>query len=326
MNPYDIFNLNNEEDFHKVAFEVYHFQRSHNFLYKRFIEALTRYRFSENNPYSIPCLPVELFKAHKVLCINDTPNLVFESSGTTGMEISRHFVVDPDLYKASFVRGFRYFFGDPTDWSFLALLPSYLERQNSSLVYMMKGLMDLSCSPYNGFYLNEYHQVIEKARQALHWKEGKVMLIGVSFALWDLAQCCPEDLRGITLVETGGMKGRRREITRHELHATLKEAFGIENIASEYGMTELFSQAWSMCDGKFRTPPWMRVFLTELEDPFTLAGPGRSGLINIIDLANYWSCSFLATRDIGKCLPDGSFEVLGRHDLADVRGCNLMIS
>ena len=326
MNPYDIFNISSEEQFREAAWQVFHFQRIHNPVYNRFLEALSENRLRNSSTGFFPCMPVEFFKTQRVLCTDDEPALVFESSGTTGMETSRHLVVDADLYRASFTQGFRYFFGDPAEWAFLALLPSYLERQNSSLVYMMKGLMEQSACPYNGFYLNEYRLVIENARQALQWGKGKVMLVGVSFALLDLASCCQEDLRGVTLVETGGMKGRRRELTRQELHSILKEAFGIEQVASEYGMTELLSQAWSLGEGRFRTPPWMRVFLTEPEDPFTLVPMGRTGLINIIDLANYWSCSFLATRDIGRVLPDGSFEVLGRHDIADIRGCNLMVS
>jgi len=326
MNPSDIFGIQDERHFREAALKVFYFQKKQNPVYKRFLEALSASRLSVSEPYAIPCMPVEIFKKHKVLSTNQEPLLVFESSGTTGMETSRHWVWDANLYKASFIEGFRLFWGDPSEWTFLALLPSYLERQNSSLVYMMKGLMEQSNSPYNGFYLNEYRLVMEKARQALRWGQGKVMLVGVSFALLDLAECCPADIGDVVVVETGGMKGRRRELTRQELHDILKEAFGVDQIASEYGMTELLSQAWSRGEGRFRTPPWMRIFLTEPEDPFALVPPGRSGLINIIDLANYWSCSFLATRDIGKFLPDGSFEVLGRHDLADIRGCNLMVN
>ncbi|MGC8864176.1 MAG: acyltransferase [Bacteroidales bacterium] len=325
MNPYQIFDIKQESDFLRIALQVFNFQRLHNPVFRQFLQALQRDNFIPSHPYSIPSLPVEFFKTHKVLCTDEEPALVFESSGTTGMETSRHRVYDPNLYTTSFTEGFRYFWGDPSEWTFLALLPSYLERQDSSLIYMMKGLMEQSPSPFNGFYLNEYTKVIEQAQQALHWGKGKVMLVGVSFALLDLAECCPTDLGGVVIVETGGMKGRRRELTREELHAYLREAFGVGQIASEYGMTELLSQAWSMGEGRFRTPPWMRIFLTEPEDPFALVAPGRTGLINIIDLANYWSCSFLATRDLGRMGPDGSFEVLGRHDIADLRGCNLMV-
>lgn len=325
MNPYQIFNIRQDEDFLKAALQIFHFQRVHNAVYRQFLQALHRSDFNPSHPYSIPCLPVEFLKTHRVMSTDKEPALVFESSGTTGMETSRHRVYDLQLYFTSFTEGFRYFWGDPAEWTFLALLPSYLERQNSSLIYMMKGLMEQSASPFNGFYLNEYQKVIDQARMALHWGKGKVMLVGVSFALLDLAECCPANLQGVTIVETGGMKGRRRELTRQELHALLKDAFGVEQVASEYGMTELLSQAWSMGEGRFRTPPWMRVFLTEPEDPFALVAPGRTGLINIIDLANYWSCSFLATRDLGRMGLDGSFEVLGRHDIADLRGCNLMV-
>lgn len=326
MNPFDFLSIQDEEHFRDLALKVFHFQWNQNPVYKRFLEALSASRLSVSDPYAIPCMPVELFKTHHVLSSHKEPALIFESSGTTGIETSRHWVLDANLYRASFIEGFRFFWGDPKEWTFLALLPSYLERQNSSLVYMMKGLMEQSTSPYNGFYLNEYRLVIDNARQALRWGQGKVMLVGVSFALLDLAECCPADIGDVIVVETGGMKGRRRELTRQELHAILKEAFGVDQIASEYGMTELLSQAWSKREGRFRTPPWMRIYLTEPEDPFAFVPPGRSGLINIIDLANYWSCSFLATRDIGRFLPDGSFEVLGRHDLADIRGCNLMVN
>jgi phenylacetate-coenzyme A ligase PaaK-like adenylate-forming protein len=250
---------------------------------------------------------------------------VFESSGTTGSATSRHYVSDLTVYEMSFQTGFRYFYGEPSDFFFAAMLPSYTERENSSLVYMMNSLIRKSKYRGSGFYNNDPIKLI-KTLERVKQDGQKGILLGVSFALLDLAEKYSNDLSGLTVIETGGMKGRRKEITREELHSTLKAGFNIDTIHSEYGMTELLSQAWSKGEGIYYCPPWMKIFIRDPLDPLTLLEePGRTGGINIIDLANIDSCSFLAANDIGKMHDDGGFEVLGRLDNSDVRGCNLLL-
>jgi phenylacetate-coenzyme A ligase PaaK-like adenylate-forming protein len=251
-------------------------------------------------------------------------NTIFTSSGTTGQSTSKHYVTDIELYKKSYLKGFEYFYGSISDYCILALLPSYLERKGSSLIYMIDDLIKKSNHPESGFYLYQIDVLAEKLKK-LDSKGEKVLLIGVSFALLDLVEKHQLQLKNTVVMETGGMKGRRKELIREELHGALKKGFGVERIHSEYGMTELLSQAYSHGNGIFKTPPWMKILIRDTEDPLTFLPYGKSGGINVVDLANMNSCSFIATQDLGKKYADESFEILGRFDHSDIRGCNLMI-
>ncbi len=271
-----------------------------------------------------PFLPVRFFKTHRVLREGLSAHKVFRSSGTSGVEDrAHHYIADPELYDRSWYHGFQERYGDPSYYRILALLPSYADREDASLVHMVQGLMDKSGHRENGFFLNEHRELAQRLRE-LEDRELPSLLIGVSFALLDLAAYHPMPLRHCTVMETGGMKGRRKEMVREELHAHLKKAFGLERVHSEYGMTEMLSQAYADGDGIFRPPPWLKVLAREIEDPFHILPPGRAGALNVIDLANRDSCAFLALDDLGRVFEDGSFEVLGRVDGSDVRGCNLM--
>ena len=272
----------------------------------------------------IPFLPVEFFKKHKVVTGKYKAELIFESSGTTGENTSKHYICDLNLYKRSFTNTFRLFYGDPSGYCILALLPSYLERGNSSLVYMANELIRLSGHPDSGFYLDNLDELVKRIRD-LEASGQRVLLLGVSFALADMAEKFQLDLRNTIVMETGGMKGKRKEITREELHGSLKKGFGIPAVHSEYGMTELLSQAYSKNHGIFRCPPWMRVMIRDPYDPLSALSRDSSGGINIIDLANILSCSFIVTQDIGKLNAGGGFEVIGRFDHSHIRGCNLMV-
>ena len=272
----------------------------------------------------IPFLPISLFKRHQVGVLTAPPEAVFLSSGTTGMERSQHLVASLALYDQSLFHCFEEFFGKPEEYCILALLPSYLERSNSSLVYMTQKLMKKSGHPSGGFYLDRLTS-LSKVLKKNSEKGIKTLLIGVTFALLELAEKHPQELQNCIIMETGGMIGKRREMPREEIHALLKSAFGLESIASEYGMTELLSQAYSLGNGVFRTPPWMRVYVREATDPLAVKERGK-GALNVIDLANMHSCPFIATQDLGHIHQDHSFEVLGRMDDAEVRGCNLMVS
>jgi hypothetical protein len=240
------------------------------------------------------------------------------------MQSSCHLVKETALYEKSFTEGFRSFYGSPDEYCFLALLPSYLERKDSSLIYMLQALMQQSRHPENGFYLDDYQQLSRKL-QDLEQTGQKTLLWGVSYALLDFSEQYPIPLKNTMVIETGGMKGKRREMLRNELHEILCQRFDLEHIHSEYGMAELFSQAYSKSNGIFQTPPWMRVMMRQPDDPLTYAPTGKKGGINIIDLANIHSCSFIATQDLGTLIPDGTFEISGRFDTADLRGCNLMV-
>lgn len=252
------------------------------------------------------------------------PQQIFTSSGTTGMETSKHFVRALDLYTKSFRKGFEHFFGPVTNICVLALLPAYLERTGSSLVYMANDFISQSRHPLSGFYLDNLSNLSENLKK-LEKQNRPTVLLGVSFALLDLIEQFPQKLHNTIVMETGGMKGRRKELTRDELHSILKSGFGLDKIHSEYGMTELLSQAYSKGDGLFNCPPWMQVLIREQADPMSYAPAGKTGGINIIDLANIDSCSFIATSDLGRLHTNGNFEVLGRFDSSDVRGCNLMV-
>lgn len=323
--------------FEAVALEVFRFQYVNNPLYATFTDTLRVNPEEVNSLLQIPFLPISFFKSHSVCSTAFEPEAIFESSGTTGSVNSKHFIKNIDIYRQSFLKGFNQFYGDPADWCIIGLLPSYLERKNSSLVYMVDELVRRSAHEHSGFYLNEFeklHQVL----QQLEAKQQKTLLIGVTFALLDFAEHYPLPLKYTTVMETGGMKGRREEITRQEVHAILKTAFQLPAIHSEYGMTELLAQAYSKGEGAFTCPPWMKVLVREEDDPLTIqrevvhAGYGNSrprgvnGILNIIDLANIYSCSFIATDDAGKLYPGGNFEVTGRTDNSDLRGCSLMVA
>lgn len=321
----DIFRIDNEDEFNRAALEVFRFQYDHNGVYRRFCDALGKKPSPSGSYQDIPFMPIEFFKQHKILSVAHTPDLVFSSSGTTGMQTSSHYVHKPALYIRSFMESFRMFMGEPSDYHILALLPGYLERQGSSLIYMVNHLIEESRSNHSGFYLHDVEGLVQKVK-ALHDDPRKVLLLGVSFALMDMADRYRVEHPRLLVMETGGMKGRRKEMIRSELHQALCQAFGVKRICSEYGMTELLSQAWSLGDGVFVCPPWMRVLARDVNDPLSRAARGASGGLSVIDLANLYSCSFIATQDLMKELPGQSFEVLGRFDSSDIRGCNLMIA
>jgi len=320
----NIFRIKSETDFTVRALEIFHFQYRNNTVYHKFVEELGVDAAAIKNYREIPFLPIEFFKTHKIVCGDFEPAAVFQSSGTTGMVTSHHFVKNIGLYKQSMTRGFELFFGNPEKYVFLALLPSYLERTGSSLVYMANRLIHLSRDENSGFYLNDYRKLATLLNK-LKKQKKKVILLGVTYALLDLAEQFPIHFPELILMETGGMKGKRREMIRKELHSILRTGFGVENIYSEYGMTELLSQAYSKGRGVFATPPWMKVLIRDINDPLSLIPNGKSGGINVIDLANIHSCSFIATQDLGKLHTTSDFEVLGRFDNSDVRGCNLMV-
>ena len=316
-----IFNVE-KEGFEALALEIFHFQYKNNLVYKAYVDVLLSDIAAIDSINKIPFLPVRFFKSQKVTTTEFKPQTVFESSGTTGSVNSRHFIKDLLLYEESFMKGFELFYGSIKDYCIVGLLPSYLERDNSSLVYMVNKLIERSEHPQSGFYLDEYEKLASLIID-LEKKQQKTLLIGVTFALLDFAEQFPMSLQYTTILETGGMKGRRKEMIREELHGTLESAFKVPSIHSEYGMTELLSQAYSKGDGIFNTPPWMKILVRDEEDPLLVKKTG-SGIINIIDLANIYSCSFIATDDAGKIYDDNSFEVLGRVDGSDLRGCSLM--
>jgi hypothetical protein len=320
--------FDNNADFGDLACTLFRHQYEDNSLYRRYVELLGIDPATVTRWSRIPFLPISFFKTHQVKTGAFTPRLVFESSRTTGAAPSRHLVADPSLYERSFREAFRLFYGPPEDYVILGLLPGYLERRHASLVYMVNGLNGLSGRPENGFYLREHARLSELLGE-LERRGQKTLLIGVTFALLDFAEACPQRLSRTVIMETGGMKGRREEWTRDQVHAFLCERLGVETVHSEYGMTELLSQAYSSGGGLYRCPPWMKVVLREETDPLELVAPPAEsgtarGLINVIDLANIHSCAFIATDDIGRLHGDGSFEVLGRRDHSEMRGCSLL--
>ncbi len=318
-----IFDIQTASDFEEAALRVFRHQYVNNSVYQRFCNLLGVSKTSVGASSEIPHLPIEFFKTKKVLSSTHDSPYVFGSSGTTGSVVSKHYVSNILLYEQSFAATFRQFYGPPSSYTILALLPNYLERQDSSLVYMVKSLIENSESPDSGFYLHDMDRLATTLKKAD--KEGqKIVLIGVSFALLDLIEAYQFDLNNTIVMETGGMKGRRKELIRSELHDILQRGFGVSCVHSEYGMTELLSQAYSKEDGVFRCPPWMRISTRDTEDPMTVGRVSKTGGINVIDLANYHSCSFIATQDLGSVQQDGSFEILGRFDHSDIRGCNLM--
>lgn len=314
--------------FDDLAWKIFEYQSEGTLAYKSYLNALgAAYAHPAGVSYP-PFLPIELFKSRQVRYGTFQEQALFESSGTTGQITSHHYIKDLGLYEQSFTLGFERRYGSASSYAILGLLPSYLERSHSSLVYMVEGLMRLSGHPKNGFYLYDFEELRRTILQ-LEAEGQPTLLVGVTFALLDFSDFAPMNLTHTVVMETGGMKGRREEWTRQQVHAQLKAAFGLSGVHSEYGMTELLSQAYSSAEGRYQCPPWMRVLLRDENDPFLLSDSRdldqpRTGLINIIDLANLYSCSFIATEDIGRLHPDGSFEVLGRMDNSALRGCSLM--
>lgn len=319
-----VFKIESEVDFQRMALQVFEFQYNHIPLYRNWVDHLGIDPEQVAELHQIPFLPIRFFKEHRIKPDNKDSQIVFSSSGTTGMEKSQHWVVDLDLYNKSYELGFEFFYGPISQYVIIALLPSYMERNGSSLIYMAEDFIEKSAFPESGFYLDDY-EALMKQLQKLKKEGKKVILLGVSFALLDLAENFSMDFPSLIIMETGGMKGRRKEMVREEIHQKYKQAFGVHEIHSEYGMTELLSQSYSHGEGIFQTPPWMRILIRDINDPLTLLSESSTGGINVIDLANLNSCAFIATQDIGKTLKNGGFEVLGRFDHSDVRGCNLLV-
>ena len=320
----DIFNIKTQQEFNKMVLQVFKFQFEHNKVYRSFCDLINKHPSDVKAIEEIPFLPIQFFKTHQVISSNNSIETIFTSSGTTGNLTSNHYVSGLEIYKNSFRKGFEAFYGNIKDYIILALLPSYLEREGSSLIYMVDDMITESNHPESGFYLNNISE-LSGTLISLDKQGKKTLLIGVSFALLDLVESCNFNLKNTTIMETGGMKGKRKELVREELHTALKHGFGVKNIHSEYGMTELLSQAYSKGNGIFQCPKWMQVLTRDTEDALGIQKTGKAGGINIIDLANINSCSFIATQDLGRVFEDKSFEIIGRFDNSDIRGCNLMV-
>jgi phenylacetate-coenzyme A ligase PaaK-like adenylate-forming protein len=320
----DIFAVSSQKQFEKIALKTFRFQYANNLVYREFCDFLKTDVSKIKSLEQIPFLPIQFFKSHKVVSNENAIQETFTSSGTTGIMTSKHFVTDVSLYEESYRKGFSQFYGNIEDYVVLALLPSYLERKGSSLIYMIEDLIKKTNNPESGFYLHNHKELIEKLIR-LDSSGQNVILIGVTYALLDLIEKHPFQLQNTIIMETGGMKGKRKEMIREELHEQLCQGFGVTAIHSEYGMTELLSQAYSLGNGVFECPSWMQILIRDTEDALTYVVDGKSGGINVIDLANINSCSFIATQDLGKKNPNTTFEVLGRFDNSDIRGCNLMV-
>jgi len=322
LNADKIFNVD-DKNFEQIAFEVFKFQYINNNIYKSYCDLLKKTPANIKEISAIPFLPISFFKSHSVMCTKKYDK-VFHSSGTTSENLSKHYVSDIHIYEQSFMKNFMDNYGHPKNFVILGLLPNYMENKNSSLIYMVDNLIKLSKSNESGFFLGQYDFIIEKIKNLCKGNK-KVILFGVSYALLDLTESKNLNFENTIIIETGGMKGRRKEIIKKELHETLKQRTGLKKIHSEYGMTELLSQAYSKGDGIFSCPNWMRVFIRDINDPNFLYSNNKSGGINIIDLANINSCSFIATEDMGSLHKNGNFEIMGRIDHSDTRGCNLLI-
>ena len=320
-----VFHVSDPDKFNALAMEMFYFQARNNPVYKAFLQHLNVVATDITTIDDIPYLPVGFFKTQQVVSRQSIPAVTFTSSGTTGSSPSRHVVADLKWYEESFHRGFQRVYGDVGQYCILALLPNYLERKGSSLVYMAEKLIRHSGHPDSGFYLDNTDVLANKLKE-LEANGQKTILLGVTFALLDLAEQYPMPLKHTIIMETGGMKGRRKELVREELHGLLKNAFDVPAIHSEYGMTELLSQAYATENGRFTCPAWMKVTARDPNDPFSSLDSSRTGGLNIIDLANFWSCAFIATQDLGRVYADGSFEVLGRFDHSDLRGCSLLVA
>lgn len=324
ITTHDIFTISSQKQFEKIALKVFRFQYENNKVYREFCELLKIEKASVKSLQQIPFLPIQFFKSHTVLSSSDTIQETFTSSGTTGMITSKHLVTNITLYEESYRNAFSEFYGNVQDYAVLALLPSYLEREDSSLIYMVNDLITLSNNENSGFYLYNYNELISKLIE-LDASGQNVILIGVTYALLDLIELHQFKLQNTIIMETGGMKGKRKEIIRKDLHEILCKGFGVSSIHSEYGMTELLSQAYSLGNGIFECPNWMNILIRDTEDALSYVMTEKTGGINVIDLANINSCSFIATQDLGKKYANNSFEVLGRFDNSDIRGCNLMV-
>jgi len=324
--PFNISNIFKElsnEEFEKTCIETFRYQYNNIEVYRNFIHALNRDINDVHKIEQIPFLPIEFFKNHKILGKGQKHDIIFKSSGTGGMSRSQHYIQNIRIYQQSFETAFELFYGDISNYTVLALLPSYLENGDSSLVYMADQLIKKSNNTESGFYLNDY----ENLSRTLHrLKNKKILLLGVSYALLDLVEKEQFDNPQMIVMETGGMKGRRKEMLRDELHEKLTSSFGVKKIHSEYGMTELLSQSYSKGDGVFSSPPWMKILIRDTNDPLSYLPNGKSGAINVIDLANIHSVSFIATQDLGKISSSNKFQILGRFDNSDIRGCNLLIA
>ena len=317
------FNIQTQAEFYTLALQVFRYQFKNNPVYRSFCDLLYKHPSDINSINDIPFLPIEFFKTHQILSSKDKVAEIFTSSGTTGSKTSKHLVTDLNIYEESFRKGFNHFYGDIDDYVILALLPSYLERDGSSLIYMANDMITNSNHTESGFYLNNL-EALKDVLLTLESQNKKTLLVGVSFALLDFIETHQLHLKNTIIMETGGMKGRRKEIIREELHQHLKKGFGVDYIHSEYGMTELLSQAYSKGNSRFKTPPWMQVLTRDTEDALTIQNHGKTGGINVIDLANINSCAFIATQDLGRVYADNTFEILGRFDNSDIRGCSLM--
>jgi phenylacetate-coenzyme A ligase PaaK-like adenylate-forming protein len=320
----DIFTISSKKEFEKIALKVFRFQHDNNSVYQEFCNYLKKNKTNVKSILEIPFLPIQFFKSHQIVSSSEAIQQTFTSSGTTGLATSKHHVTDISLYENSYQLGFSEFYGNINDYCILALLPSYLEREGSSLIYMTEDLIQKSNHPDSGFYLHNYDTLISKLIE-LDNSGQSVLLIGVTYALLDLIEMQNFQLKNTIIMETGGMKGKRKEMIREELHQKLTNGFGVSVIHSEYGMTELLSQAYSLGNGVFECPPWMQILIRDTEDALTYVNEGKTGGINVIDLANINSCAFIATQDLGKKYSNQTFEVLGRFDNSDIRGCNLMV-
>lgn len=317
--------ISSSREFEIQALETFHFQYKNVAIYQEFVDLLGVKPSTVLRVEDIPFLPISVFKTHQVITKNTSVAATFKSSGTTGMDRSQHLIHDLEVYEKSFQKGFEYFYSDIKEYAILALLPSYLEQGESSLVYMVDDLIKKSNNPDSGFYLDNYGDLVSKLK-TLDAQGKKTILLGVSYALLDLIEQNDFNLEHTIVMETGGMKGRRREMVKEELHQVLKSGFGVSEIHSEYGMTELLSQAYSKGNGIFETPPWMKILIRDATDPLTLINGNLTGGINVIDLSNFYSCSFIATQDLGKKRAKNTFEILGRFDHTDIRGCNLLLA
>ena len=318
-----ILNISSSQEFEKYSIEIFNYQFEKNTIYREFCRLTGKNPSNIRSSFEIPFLPIQFFKTHKIISSNQPIKKTFYSSGSTKNNLSKHHIIDLKLYEDCFLKIFMDFYGSPSQYNIIALLPTYLENKNSSLIYMVNKLIEKSENKHSGFYLDNYKELKEKL---LYLEEGdkKTILFGVSYALLNLIDFHKFKLKKTIIIETGGMKGKRKELIKSELHQMLKIGFGVKNINSEYGMTELISQAYSIHNEKFKSPPWMKIYIRESEDPMNIKTNNKSGGINIIDLANYNSCSFIATDDLGKLDKDGNFEILGRLDNSDQRGCSLL--
>lgn len=326
-----IFSIQTEKDFLNASLKTFRYQYENIEIYRKFVDYLNINPDEVKSLDKIPFLPIEMFKNHQILDKNVTADLFFQSSGTTQMNLSKHFIASPELYEESIYKSFEQFIGKPEEFIFLGLLPSYLEKQNSSLIYMVNYLMKKSDKPENGYFLYNHSDLFDLFDLLSQLKDKKVILFGVSFALLDFLDTLESlnlsisESLNLTVIETGGMKGRKEEMTKDELLNILQSGFNTDKIYSEYSMTELLSQAYSLGNNEYSCPNWMRIMVRNAEDPFSYEQEGRTGAINIIDLANTHSCSFIATQDLGKITGD-KFQVLGRIDHSDIRGCSLLVS